>query len=138
MCGLLIAAAAQVDTLSYNSHTTGADALWAGLPLLTLSGRYLASRVGASLGNSAGVPHAQVASLKAYEDAVAALAAGPLDTADARVPAVPSRVFAATADASAQLRPADTFGTFSLFGNEAGGGGGGGGGGGRVESSKLV
>ena len=63
MCGLLIAAAAQVDTLSYNSHTTGADALWAGLPLLTLSGRYLASRVGASLGNSAGVPHAQVASL---------------------------------------------------------------------------
>ena len=112
-----------VDTLSYNSHTTGADALWAGLPLLTLSGRYLASRVGASLGSSAGLPHAQVASLKAYEDAVAALAAGPLDATDARVPSAPSRVFSATADASAQLQPADTFGTFSLFGGGGGGGG---------------
>ena len=27
-----------LDTLSYNSHTTGADALWAGLALVTLPG----------------------------------------------------------------------------------------------------
>ena len=105
-----------VDTLSYNSHTTGADALWAGLPIVTLSGRYLASRVGASLGVTVGVPQARVASLKAYEDAVAALIAPP----DGAAPSLLN----APADPAALLRPADTFGTFSLFGHDGGGGGG--------------
>ena len=49
-----------VDTLSYNSHTTGADALWAGLPLLTLPGAYFSSRVGASLAAAAGVPQSHL------------------------------------------------------------------------------
>lgn len=34
-----------LDTLSYNSHTTGSDALWAGVPLVTLSGGNFPSRV---------------------------------------------------------------------------------------------
>jgi predicted O-linked N-acetylglucosamine transferase (SPINDLY family) len=62
-----------VDTLSYNSHTTGADSLWAGLPLLTLPGRAFSARVGFSLVSSSGMPSLGIASLKAYEDALTAL-----------------------------------------------------------------
>jgi len=63
-----------IDTLSYNSHTTGADSLWSGLPLLTLPGLAFSARVGASLVSSSGLPGMRVASLKAYEDSVAELA----------------------------------------------------------------
>jgi len=38
-----------LDTLPYGSHTTGVDALWAGVPMLTCRGRTFAGRVGASL-----------------------------------------------------------------------------------------
>ena len=63
-----------VDTLSYNSHTTGSDSLWSGLPLLSQSGRYFAARVGSSLIHSAGMPMMQVHSLKQYEDNIHMLA----------------------------------------------------------------
>ena len=101
-----------VDTLSYNSHTTGADALWSGLPLLTLSGRHLASRVGASLGASAAMPQALVASFRGYEDAVIALLAPQPPGGGRPSLLVPT----AASEPSARLRPADTFGTFSLSG----------------------
>lgn len=38
-----------IDTLCYNAHTTASDALWAGLPVVTCSGKTFASRVAASL-----------------------------------------------------------------------------------------
>lgn len=38
-----------LDPLVCNSHTTGTDALWVGLPMLTMIGDTFASRVGASL-----------------------------------------------------------------------------------------
>ncbi len=38
-----------LDTLPYNAHTTASDALWAGLPLLTLIGKSFQARVAASL-----------------------------------------------------------------------------------------
>ena len=41
-----------VDTFKYNAHSTAIDALWSGLPVLTLMGNYFSSRVGASLLNS--------------------------------------------------------------------------------------
>ena len=63
-----------VDTLSYNSHTTGSDALWAGLPLLTQPGRNFASRVASSLTTSIGLASGHVHSLKAYEDLIHMLA----------------------------------------------------------------
>ena len=63
-----------VDTLSYNSHTTGADSLWSGLPTITLPGRAFSARVAASLSTSTGTPALQVATLKAYEDYVIDLA----------------------------------------------------------------
>ena len=44
-----------LDTVPYNSHTTGFEALAAGLPVITLgSARVVASRVGASLNTVAG------------------------------------------------------------------------------------
>jgi predicted O-linked N-acetylglucosamine transferase (SPINDLY family) len=44
-----------VDTWPYNAHTTASDALWAGLPVLTLCGRNFASRVASSLMQAAGL-----------------------------------------------------------------------------------
>src|SRR5262249_38539712 len=38
-----------IDTYHCNAHTTASDALWAGLPVLTCSGRTFASRVAGSL-----------------------------------------------------------------------------------------
>jgi hypothetical protein len=44
-----------LDTAPYGAHTTASDALWMGVPVLTLSGRSFASRVCGSLVRSAGV-----------------------------------------------------------------------------------
>ena len=38
-----------LDTFPVNAHTTASDALWAGLPVLTLSGETFVSRVAGSL-----------------------------------------------------------------------------------------
>jgi predicted O-linked N-acetylglucosamine transferase (SPINDLY family) len=45
-----------LDGLPYNAHTTGSDALWAGVPLLTLRGTTFPGRVAASLLGAAGLP----------------------------------------------------------------------------------
>ncbi|MCU0755361.1 MAG: tetratricopeptide repeat protein [Xanthomonadales bacterium] len=45
-----------LDTWPYGAHTTAADALYAGVPLLTLAQRSFASRVGASLLSTLGLP----------------------------------------------------------------------------------
>ena len=44
-----------LDTFNYNAHTTASDALWAGMPLITLAGKSFCSRVSASLLNSMGL-----------------------------------------------------------------------------------
>ncbi|WP_051284583.1 hypothetical protein [Nisaea denitrificans] len=45
-----------LDNSWFNAHTTGADALWRGLPVVTIAGETFASRVGASLLYAAGLP----------------------------------------------------------------------------------
>ncbi len=45
-----------LDTTPYGAHTTASDALWMGVPVLTLSGRGFPSRVCGSLVRSAGLP----------------------------------------------------------------------------------
>ena len=45
-----------IDTLPYCSHTTGSDALWAGVPLATRTGSIFASKVAASLLTNIGLP----------------------------------------------------------------------------------
>ncbi|WP_158270479.1 tetratricopeptide repeat protein [Limnohabitans sp. Jir72] len=57
-----------LDTAPYNAHTTASDALWVGLPVLTLSGRSFASRVGASLLSSLGLQELITHTLADYEN----------------------------------------------------------------------
>ena len=45
-----------LDTWPCNAHTTASDALWAGLPVLTLRGESFAARVGASLLRAVDLP----------------------------------------------------------------------------------
>jgi len=94
-----------VDTISYNSHTTGADMLWSGLPLVTQPGTAFSSRVATSLVTAAGAPNNRVASLKTYEDVVHLLTSStetaPYQVGGSRRP-----------ERERSLR--DTFGTFVL------------------------
>ena len=55
-----------VDT-AYNGHVTTADALWAGLPVLTCAGRSFAGRVAGSLLHAVGLPELVTHSLDQYE-----------------------------------------------------------------------
>lgn len=66
-----------LDTWPYNAHTTGSDALWAGLPVLTCTGRSFASRVGASLLQAVGLPELVTHDLPSYEALALKLATEP-------------------------------------------------------------
>jgi predicted O-linked N-acetylglucosamine transferase (SPINDLY family) len=66
-----------LDTLPYNAHTTGSDALWAGLPVLTCMGQSFPSRVGASLLQAVGLPELITQSLADYESLAIRLATEP-------------------------------------------------------------
>jgi len=55
-----------LDTFPYNAHTTASDALFAGLPLLTLNGQSFASRVGKSLLTAVNLPEFVTESLESY------------------------------------------------------------------------
>jgi predicted O-linked N-acetylglucosamine transferase (SPINDLY family) len=66
-----------LDTAPYNAHTTAIDALWAGLPVLTLIGNSFASRVAASALNAAGLPDLITKTAAAYEALALGLARDP-------------------------------------------------------------
>lgn len=66
-----------LDTFPYNSHTTASDALWAGVPLVTLKGRTFASRVAASILTVAGLPELVTVDLRGYEELALALLRDP-------------------------------------------------------------
>jgi protein O-GlcNAc transferase len=66
-----------LDTFHYNAHTTGSDALWAGLPVLSRRGEHFASRVGASLLQAVGLPELVTPDTAAYESLALALATDP-------------------------------------------------------------
>lgn len=56
-----------IDTSPCNAHTTASDALWAGLPVLTLLGDAFAGRVAASLLNAIGLPELIAKNQSEYE-----------------------------------------------------------------------
>ena len=66
-----------LDTFPYNAHTTTSDALWAGLPVLTLMGQSFASRVAASLLNAIGLPELITTNQDEYEAMAIELALNP-------------------------------------------------------------
>lgn len=66
-----------LDTLPYNAHTTANDALWVGLPVLTLAGQSFASRVAASLLHAIELPELVSTSRTEFETKAIALATHP-------------------------------------------------------------
>lgn len=66
-----------VDTWPCNAHTTASDALWAGVPIVTLMGETFASRVAASLLRASGTPELVCQDPVTYEATVLALARDP-------------------------------------------------------------
>jgi len=66
-----------LDTTPYNAGTTASDALWAGLPVLTLIGKSFASRVAASLLNAIDLPELITTTQSAYEAKAIELAHNP-------------------------------------------------------------
>ena len=66
-----------LDTYPCGSHTTGSDALWAGVPLLSKIGETFASRVGASLLRAVGLPELIVETWDDYLSLASALAENP-------------------------------------------------------------
>jgi predicted O-linked N-acetylglucosamine transferase (SPINDLY family) len=63
-----------LDTPLYNAGATATDALWAGVPLLTMEGRTYISRVAGSLLRNVGLPELIMPDLQAYEETAVALA----------------------------------------------------------------
>jgi len=74
-----------LDTLPYNAHTTTSDALWTGLPVLTLIGQSFASRVAASLLNAVGLPELIARTQEEYEALAIELALNPKKLADIKL-----------------------------------------------------
>ena len=66
-----------LDTTPCNAHTTASDALWVGLPVLTLIGESFGARVAASLLNAVGLPELVVDTQEEYEALAIQLARNP-------------------------------------------------------------
>jgi protein O-GlcNAc transferase len=56
-----------LDTRICNGHTTTSDALWAGVPVITLQGGHFASRVSSSILTAVGLPELITHTLEEYE-----------------------------------------------------------------------
>ena len=66
-----------LDTFNCNAHTTASDALWAGVPVVTVPGRQFAARVAGSLVSAAGTPETICENREAYRDCALRLARNP-------------------------------------------------------------
>ena len=66
-----------LDTAPYNAHATAWDALWAGLPLVTLYGKNFPGRVAASLLHAAGLGELVQPTAADYENLALSLARDP-------------------------------------------------------------
>jgi protein O-GlcNAc transferase len=73
-----------LDTLPYGAHTTGCDALWCAVPMLTCRGSTFAGRVGASLLKASGLPELVADSQDDYAEKLHALVAQPSRLRDYR------------------------------------------------------
>jgi predicted O-linked N-acetylglucosamine transferase (SPINDLY family) len=63
-----------LDTFPYNAGTTASDALWAGLPVLTRSGKSFPSRMAGSILKAIDAPELVTCSIEHYEDLAVELA----------------------------------------------------------------
>lgn len=73
-----------LDTYPYGAHTTAADALWMGVPIVTIPGRTFASKVCAGLVTAAGLPELVCKTPAEYADLAIALGNDPARVAAMR------------------------------------------------------
>jgi predicted O-linked N-acetylglucosamine transferase (SPINDLY family) len=73
-----------LDTFYYNAHSTGAEALMMGLPMVTRLGEAFAARVGASLLTAVGLPELIATDTAGYESIALRLAQDPAAHKDVR------------------------------------------------------
>ena len=66
-----------IDTFNYNGHSTVIDALWAGLPVITLLGQSFSARVSGSLLNTLGLNELIALSTNEYEEIIIGLSRTP-------------------------------------------------------------
>ncbi len=102
--GRLALADLHFDTGTYGAHTTGSDALWAGVPLVTILGDSFPSRVGASLVKAAGVPELIVRNRDEYRRLCLDLARNPERLAALRARLVANRASAPFFDTGRSVR----------------------------------
>ena len=88
-----------LDTSPYGAHTTSSDALWAGVPIVTVLGPSFANRVAASLLTAIGMPELITASPADYEALALALARDPARLAALKAKLVAGRTTAPLFDA---------------------------------------
>jgi predicted O-linked N-acetylglucosamine transferase (SPINDLY family) len=83
-CARLSAADMALDTYYHGGGITSVDALWAGVPLLSVAGETPAARMGATLLNAVGMPELLCRDLAEYEDRAVAFAGQPAAVAALR------------------------------------------------------
>lgn len=93
-----------LDSWPCNAHTTASDALWAGVPVVTTSGRTFASRVAASLLRAVGLPELVHETPQAYAATVLALARDPARRAALRAHLLGARDTSALFDGARMAR----------------------------------
>jgi protein O-GlcNAc transferase len=93
-----------LDTVPCNSHTTGSDALWMGVPLVTLVGQAFIGRVGASLLDAVGLPELIAHSEAEYAALLDDLIGASFKLATLRIRLLSSRQTAALFDSEATTR----------------------------------
>jgi predicted O-linked N-acetylglucosamine transferase (SPINDLY family) len=96
-----------LDTLPFNGGTTASDALWAGLPVLTCSGRTFASRMAGSLLRTIGLPELITTSLTDYEEKAVRLAADPKELSEIRQRLADNRLISPLFDTPRFVRALD-------------------------------
>ena len=96
-----------LDTLYCGAHTTAADALWAGLPVLTCPGHTMASRIGASMVRAAGLPELVAPDREAYEAVAFRLATQPGELAALREKLARTRTTSPMFDTARRVRELD-------------------------------
>lgn len=89
-----------LDTSPYNGHMTTSDALWTGVPLVTMLGTAFAGRVAASQLQTMGLPELIMPSLEDYEALALALAKDPARLATLRAKLAAARTSSSLFDAA--------------------------------------
>ena len=93
-----------LDTAFCNAHTTTAEALWAGLPVLTCPGATMASRVASSLLTAIGLEEMIAGSPQQYEERACHLATHPDELAQIRTKLAGNRLSMPLFDTERQVR----------------------------------